>query len=95
MSLLRGVLKRNQQSISESNASANSESPLLLLTSSKRSVKSYASSIKSAGGASIRSLAESMMSFYSIMTSGGTRIPKRRRPDFSRLGEISVTRGVP
>ncbi|KAJ6586285.1 hypothetical protein DFH09DRAFT_254869 [Mycena vulgaris] len=29
-----------------------------------------------------------MLSFYSMMTSGGTRIPKRRHPDFSRLGVL-------
>ncbi|KAJ7701178.1 hypothetical protein B0H17DRAFT_1327717 [Mycena rosella] len=83
MSLLRDVLKRNQKSGPKADGF---EGILALPTSSRRSVKSYASSIKSSGGASIRSLAESMMSFYSMMTSGGTRIPKRRRPDFSRLG---------
>ncbi|KAJ6504034.1 hypothetical protein DFH09DRAFT_293116 [Mycena vulgaris] len=29
-----------------------------------------------------------MLSFYSMMTSGGTRIPKRRHPDFSRPGVL-------
>ncbi|KAF7360656.1 hypothetical protein MVEN_00797300 [Mycena venus] len=85
MSLLRDVLKRNQQTSGSASGSALSASTLLP-RSSKRSVKSYASSIKSAGGATIRSLAESMLSFYSMVTLGGTRVPKRRRPDFSRLG---------
>ncbi|KAJ7143736.1 hypothetical protein C8R44DRAFT_864772 [Mycena epipterygia] len=83
MSLLRDVLKRNQQAAPQPGPSGSS---FILPASSKRSVKSYASSIKSSGGATIRSLAESMMSFYSMMTSGGTRVPKRRRPDFSTLG---------
>ncbi|KAJ7645029.1 hypothetical protein DFH06DRAFT_1425667 [Mycena polygramma] len=76
MSLLRDVLKRK-------NASPDSPLP----TTSKRSVKRYASSIKSSGGASMRSLAGSMLSFYSAMTgSSGTRVPKRRLPDISKLG---------
>ncbi|KAJ6562575.1 hypothetical protein B0H19DRAFT_1260143 [Mycena capillaripes] len=90
MSLLRDVLKRNQSSgpsAGPSDASSSAQSlNTLLAKSSKRSVKSYASSIKSAGGATMKSLAESMMSFYSMVTLGGTRVPKRRRPDFSRLG---------
>ncbi|KAJ6562569.1 hypothetical protein B0H19DRAFT_1260138 [Mycena capillaripes] len=90
MSLLRDVLKRNQssgQSAGPSGTSSTAQSlNTLLAKSSKRSVKGYASSIKSAGGATMKSLAESMMSFYSMVTLGGTRVPKRRRPDFSRLG---------
>ncbi|KAF8205329.1 hypothetical protein K438DRAFT_1818948 [Mycena galopus ATCC 62051] len=78
MSLLRDVLKKNQRT----SPSAGGSGPPI---SSKRS-KSYASSTKSAGGATVRSLAESMLSFYSMVTFGGTRVPKRRRPDFSRLG---------
>ncbi|KAJ7255818.1 hypothetical protein B0H12DRAFT_1112953 [Mycena haematopus] len=84
MSLLRDVLKRNQQA-SDTGPRGSGLSARLPL-SSKRSVKTYASSIKSAGGATVRSLAESMLSFYSMVTLGGTRVPKRRRPDFSRLG---------
>ncbi|KAF7344324.1 hypothetical protein MSAN_01913300 [Mycena sanguinolenta] len=84
MSLLRDVLKKNQQA-SDTGPRGSGLSGVLPL-SSKRSVKSYASSIKSAGGATVRSLAESMLSFYSMVTLGGTRVPKRRRPDFSRLG---------
>ncbi|KAJ7151348.1 hypothetical protein C8R43DRAFT_951160 [Mycena crocata] len=60
----------------------NSKLPL----SSKRNIKSYATSVKSSGGASMRSLAESMFSFYSVVTGSGPRVPKRRRADFSRLG---------
>ncbi|KAF7325354.1 hypothetical protein MVEN_02630400 [Mycena venus] len=77
MSLLRNVLKRNQHP-------PDADTPLP--ATSKRSVKRYAASIKSSGGASIRSMAESMLSFYSVMTGGGTRVPKRRRADFSKLG---------
>ncbi|KAK7044429.1 hypothetical protein R3P38DRAFT_2878683 [Favolaschia claudopus] len=91
MSLLRDVLKKNQQASSSagpgpSSSRLSSIGTLLGSTSSKRSVKSYAASVKSAGGATIRSLAESMLSFYSMITLGGTRVPKRRRPDFSTLG---------
>ncbi|KAJ7265952.1 hypothetical protein B0H12DRAFT_1100278 [Mycena haematopus] len=49
-------------------------------------MKDYASSVKSAGGASMRSLTESMSSFYSTLTGSGPRVPKRRRADFSTLG---------
>jgi hypothetical protein len=77
MSLLRDVLKRSKAS-----PSPNGANPL----SSKRNIESYASSIKSSGGASMRSLAESMFSFYSAVTGSGPRVPKRRRADFSRLG---------
>ncbi|KAK7039678.1 hypothetical protein R3P38DRAFT_3468419 [Favolaschia claudopus] len=86
MSLLRDVLKKNQQGPGPSSSRLSSIGTLLGSTSSKRSVKSYAASVKSAGGATIRSLAESMLSFYSMITLGGTRVPKRRRPDFSTLG---------
>ncbi|KAF7316468.1 hypothetical protein MIND_00165900 [Mycena indigotica] len=58
----------------------------LLLPSS--SAKSISGSIRSSGAASLRSiasLAQSMVSFYSMIT-GGDRVPKRRRPDFSKLG---------
>ncbi|KAJ6470416.1 hypothetical protein C8R45DRAFT_1104847 [Mycena sanguinolenta] len=85
MSLLRDVLKRNQQA-SDAGPRSSGLPGVKLPLSSKRSVKSYASSIKSSGGTTIRSLAESMLSFYSLVTLGGTRVPKRRRPDFSRLG---------
>ncbi|KAJ7235996.1 hypothetical protein C8J57DRAFT_1728400 [Mycena rebaudengoi] len=78
MSLLRDVLKRGRAS----NASADPKLPL----SSKRNLKSYASSVKSSGGASMRSLAESVSSFYSAITGSGPRVAKRRRADFSRLG---------
>ncbi|KAJ7754519.1 hypothetical protein B0H16DRAFT_1542622 [Mycena metata] len=90
MSLLRDVLKRKAASGPSSDRAPGQEQSILArplsLLSSKRSVKNYASSIKSTGGASMRSLAESMMSFYSMVTLGGTRVPKRRRPDFSTLG---------
>ncbi|KAJ7485803.1 hypothetical protein FB451DRAFT_1432715 [Mycena latifolia] len=79
MSLLRDVLKRGKP---PPNTNEGGSLPL----SSKRNIKSYASSIKSSGGASMRSLAESMFSFYSVVTGSGPRVPKRRRADFSRLG---------
>lgn len=79
MSLLRDVLKRGKPS---PNGSGDGKLPL----SSKRNMKSYASSVKSSGGASMRSLAESISSFYSTLTGSGPRVPKRRRADFSRLG---------
>ncbi|KAJ7785345.1 hypothetical protein DFH07DRAFT_948427 [Mycena maculata] len=77
MSLLRDVLKRGKSS--QNNAGAV---PL----SSKKNIKSYAASVKSSGGASVRSIAQSVASFYSAMTGSGPRVPKRRRADFSRLG---------
>ncbi|KAJ7485786.1 hypothetical protein FB451DRAFT_1392515 [Mycena latifolia] len=61
---------------SEETLTSSKRSIRSFASSSKRSVKSYPSSIKSSGGLSIRSLAELMMSFYSMMTSGGTRVPK-------------------
>ncbi|KAJ7179644.1 hypothetical protein C8R46DRAFT_646257 [Mycena filopes] len=75
MSLLRDLFK----------SSANGPDGPKALTS-KRNVKKYASSVKSSGGASMRSLAESVSSFYSAITGSGPRVPKRRRADFSRLG---------
>ncbi|KAF8521911.1 hypothetical protein BU17DRAFT_64640 [Hysterangium stoloniferum] len=47
-----------------------------------------AASIRSSSGAtlrSVRSVAESVASFYSLLT-GGNRVPKRRRAEVSRLG---------
>ncbi|KAF7330893.1 hypothetical protein MVEN_02428800 [Mycena venus] len=79
MSLLRDVLKRGKPS---PNGPGDGSLPI----SSKRNMKSYASSVKSSGGASMRSLAESISSFYSTLTGSGPRVPKRRRADISRLG---------
>jgi hypothetical protein len=76
--LLRDILiKRGESSGFE---------PSKALTS-KRGLKNYASSILSSGSTvrSVRSIAESVASFYSLI-SGGSRVPKRRRPDVSRLG---------
>ncbi|KAF7325670.1 hypothetical protein MKEN_00416900 [Mycena kentingensis (nom. inval.)] len=92
MSLLRDVLKRNQsphgqpQPFSPDYKRGIKDVFRPNPTTSKRSMKGYAASIKSTGASSIASLAESMASFYSMVTGGGTRVPKRRRPDFSRLG---------
>ncbi|KAJ7890275.1 hypothetical protein B0H13DRAFT_2341110 [Mycena leptocephala] len=82
MSLLRNVLKQSQPT---GHPDVSADSPLPV--TSKRSVKRYAASIKSSGGASMRSLADSMLSFYSVMTGGGKRVPKRRRADISKLGK--------
>ncbi|KAJ6624251.1 hypothetical protein B0H10DRAFT_751497 [Mycena sp. CBHHK59/15] len=78
MSLLRDVLKRGKH------APNSPDGPGAL--TSKRSIKKYASSVKSSGGASMRSLADSVFSFYSAVTGSGPRVPKRRRADVSRLG---------
>jgi hypothetical protein len=79
MSLLRKVLRNNSES-------SGYDAPKTL--TSRRGMKEYAESIKSTGGLtirSVRSIAESVSSFYSTIA-GGSRIPKRRRPDVSRLG---------
>ncbi|KAJ7185318.1 hypothetical protein C8R46DRAFT_1207493 [Mycena filopes] len=73
------TLKQNKR------AGSNSDGQLVA-ASSKRGIKKYASSVKSSGGASMRSLAQSVVSFYSVMTGSGPRVPKRRRADFSKLG---------
>jgi hypothetical protein len=83
MSLLRNVLKRSQPT---GHPDVSADSPLPI--TSKRSVKHYAASIKSSGGASMRSLADSMLSFYNAMTGGEKRVPKRRRADISKLGKF-------
>jgi hypothetical protein len=78
-SLLQNVLRKNSEE-------SGFQAPKAL--TSKRGMKEYAGSIMSTGGStirSVRSIAESITSFYSLM-SGGSRIPKRRRPDVSRLG---------
>jgi hypothetical protein len=88
MSLLKGVLRKNSET--------NGFEPPKALTS-KRGMKEYAGSIMSTGGStirSVRSIAESVASFYSMMT-GGSRIPKRRRPDVSRLGVVKFYRKNP
>ncbi|KAJ7053966.1 hypothetical protein C8F01DRAFT_1165505 [Mycena amicta] len=88
-----------EKSDSNSRSASGSGSGSFKPSSSKRSIKnillpsssgkSIAASIRTSGASSLRSiasLAESMVSFYSMLTGGGTRVPKRRRPDFSRLG---------
>ncbi|KAJ7716999.1 hypothetical protein B0H16DRAFT_447991 [Mycena metata] len=76
------ILKSNKH------APTGADNQILAASSSKRSLKNYASSVKSSGGSSMRSMAQSMVSFYSAVTGSGPRVPKRRRPDFSKLGEI-------
>jgi hypothetical protein len=87
-SLLKNVLQKNSES-------SGHEAPKAL--TSRKSFKEYASSIQSTGGStirSVRSIAESVASFYSLMT-GGSRIPKRRRPEISRLGVPKFYRKKP
>jgi hypothetical protein len=78
MSLLRDVLRKRSET-------SGFEPPKAL--TSRRGMKEYASSVLSSGSTirSVRSIAESVASFYSFV-SGGSRIPKRRRADISRLG---------
>jgi hypothetical protein len=78
MSLLRDILQRRSE--------ASGFEPPKALTS-KRGMKNYASSVLSSGSTirSVRSIAESVASFYSLV-SGGSRVPKRRRAEVSRLG---------
>ena len=89
MSLLRNVLRKNS-------ATTNADGPppglspksreSLLMAKMKKSADAI--SLRSAGGVSIhsvRSIAESVTSFTSQLF-GGQRVPKRRRPEISRLG---------
>lgn len=79
MSLLRGILRKNSES-------SGYEAPKAL--TSRRGMRDYAESIKSSSGSTIRSvqsISNSIASFYSTVT-GGSRIPKRRKPDISKLG---------
>jgi hypothetical protein len=78
-SLLKNVLQKNSEV-------SGHEAPKAL--TSRKGLQEYAESIKTTGGStirSVRSIAESVTSFYSLMT-GGSRIPKRRRPEVSRMG---------
>ncbi|KAI0789670.1 hypothetical protein C8Q75DRAFT_806832 [Abortiporus biennis] len=89
MSLLRDVLKNNSASKTPNSSipsGLSSKSRTLILE--RKSRKWDTASIKSAGGVtirSIRSIAESVTSFATTLV-GGRRVPKRRRPDVSRLG---------
>jgi hypothetical protein len=89
MSLLRNVLKKNTSSTSTdapSGLSAKSRESLFSVSALRKSADAI--SLKSAGGISIhsvRSIAESVTSFTSQLF-GGQRVPKRRRPEISRLG---------
>ncbi|EKM51751.1 uncharacterized protein PHACADRAFT_31568 [Phanerochaete carnosa HHB-10118-sp] len=87
MSLLRNVLRKNSASTNDapSGLSQNSKESLIASTLKK---SADAISLKSAGGISVhsvRSIAESVSSFASGLLNG-KRVPKRRRPDVSRLG---------
>lgn len=79
MSLLRTVLRKNSSNAERTspapfNPGGPTRKPILSATSSAASIKSVASTI------------QSIASFYSTITQGGTKIPKRRRPDVSKLG---------
>lgn len=78
MSLLRTVLKKNSSSSPGSPAPFNpggpTKRPFFSAQSSAASFKSVASTI------------QSISSFYSTLTKGGAQVPKRRKPDVSRLG---------
>ncbi|KIP06788.1 hypothetical protein PHLGIDRAFT_445208 [Phlebiopsis gigantea 11061_1 CR5-6] len=89
MSLLKNVLRKNSATTS-SDAPPPGLSPesreSLLMAKMKKSADAI--SLRSAGGVSIRSvlsIAESVSSFTSQLF-GGQRVPKRRRPEISRLG---------
>lgn len=96
MSLLRSVLKKNGEKTSEQVEGSGAPAPgpsfdpgALGTTSKRSSARSIAaSSIRSASAASFKSVATtiaSMVSFYSMLT-GGSKIPKRRRPDILKFG---------
>ncbi|KIJ28351.1 hypothetical protein M422DRAFT_270353 [Sphaerobolus stellatus SS14] len=91
MSLLKDILRKNT-------ALSRSDTPPQLSDTSKKSLKKYAASVRSSSAGtirSLRSLAESVVSFSSLLTLGGSRIPKRRRPDISRLGVPKWYKGTP
>lgn len=93
MSLLRNVLRKNTATNPDGAPTAglsdtSKQSLHSLKTLKNSSIFSDARSVKSSGGAtvySVRSIAESITSFTSAVL-GGKRVPKRRRPDVSRLG---------
>jgi hypothetical protein len=83
MSLFHNILKSNQQT---DHPDVSVDFPLPI--TSKRGAKHYAEAIESSDGPSIRSLAEPILSFYNVITGGGTHVPKRRRADISKLGKF-------
>ena len=93
MSLLRNVLKKNTANTDVQPAPGLSDKTKAKLFSLSRKlgwdpVNGDKASIKSSSGMtvySVRSIAESVTSFASTLL-GGKRVPKRRRPDVSRLG---------
>jgi hypothetical protein len=86
MSLLKNILRRNSEQ-------SGYDAPKTL--TSRRGMKEYEASVKSSTSTlrSVASIAESVASFYSMMT-GGSKIPKRRRAPISKLGAPKVTRRV-
>ncbi|GJE88825.1 hypothetical protein PsYK624_049120 [Phanerochaete sordida] len=86
MSLLRNVLRKNSASTDTPAGLSQRAQDGLLAAALRRSADAV--SLRSAGGLSVhsvRSLAESVTSFASGLL-GGRRVPKRRRPEVSRLG---------
>ncbi|KAF8521935.1 hypothetical protein BU17DRAFT_64663 [Hysterangium stoloniferum] len=82
MSLLKDAL--NKKAAMNKTAPPNN----LPISSRKTFNNKDAASIRSSSGAtlrSVRSVAESVASFYSLFT-GGNRVPKRRRAEVSRMG---------
>lgn len=90
MSLLRNVLRKNTANADAQPAAGLSDKSKqsLLSVLRRKSDAADGASVRSSGGAtvySVRSIAESVTSFASAFL-GGKRVPKRRRPDISRLG---------
>lgn len=97
MSLLRSVLRNNQK---RGDAPFDPGAPT---PSGKKKgyassvVSSSMSSIRSASAASFKSVATtiaSMVSFYSMIT-GGSKIPKRRRPEVLKFGQATFANRKP
>ncbi|KAJ7766288.1 hypothetical protein B0H14DRAFT_3510078 [Mycena olivaceomarginata] len=76
MSPLHDLFKRNHPL-----SDTDSQTPLL--ATSKRGIKHHVSSAQSSGGAPT----DSTLTFHN----GGTHVPKRRRPDFSKLGRFLLS----
>ncbi|KAG8678803.1 hypothetical protein FRC09_019528, partial [Ceratobasidium sp. 395] len=82
MSLLRQVLKRQTAGGGQDNRPGTPKK------------SGYAGSIKSV--ASVKTVAASIASFYTAVTIGGTRVPKRRRAPKSELGRpVFVSKDPP
>lgn len=90
MSLLRNTLKKNTAQTESQPADGLSDKAKKSLFSIAHGTSERGDhlSVKSSGGVtvtSVRSIAESVASFATALL-GGKRVPKRRRPEVSRLG---------